>query len=82
MKVNVTRVKEIKYPENLELKKALKHGDISRIARTVGRSPELIKKIFSGTRRMKPHVRRVYDTVVRFNNEMDTLFKSTKKQIF
>jgi hypothetical protein len=78
MKVNVPEVKETKYPENIELKKALKHGDICRIARTVGKSPELIKKIFSGTRRMKPDVRRVYDTVVRFNTEMDTLSESKK----
>jgi hypothetical protein len=81
MKINVSEVKEIKYPENINLKKALKYGDISRIAKTAGRSPELIKKIFSGTRRMKPDVRRIYDAIIRFNAELDSLRKSSRKQM-
>jgi hypothetical protein len=61
----------VKYPENVELKKQLKNGDMKLIARASKKSEQLIKKVFSGTRKMKPEVRRVYDTVVEFNAELE-----------
>jgi hypothetical protein len=61
----------VKYPENVELKKQVKNGDMKLIARASKKSEQLIKKVFSGTRKMKPEVRRVYDTVVEFNAELE-----------
>lgn len=70
---------KIKYPENLELKKKIKYGDIKLIARASKKSESLIKKVFSGTRKMKPEVRRVYDTVVHFNTELEIALRNNKK---
>jgi hypothetical protein len=64
------------YPENIELKKTLRHGDIRLIAIASKKSKSLVEKIFSGRRRMKPEVKRVYDTVVRFNQELAAAFDS------
>jgi hypothetical protein len=63
-------MENVKYPENVELKKPLRDGDLKLIARASKKSEHLIRKVFSGTRKMKPEVRRVYDTVVRFNAEL------------
>ena len=62
---------KVKYPENIELKKKLKKGDLKLIARTTRKSESLVQKIFTGSRRMKPEVKRAYDTVVRFNQELE-----------
>ncbi len=70
---------KVKYPENLELKKKIRYGDIKLIARASKKSESLIKKIYSGTRKMKPEVRRVHDTVVRFNSELESALMSNKK---
>jgi hypothetical protein len=59
------------YPENIELRKEIRRGDIKLIARASKKSEGLIIKIYSGTRKMKPEVRRVHDTVVRFNRELE-----------
>ena len=69
----------VKYPENIELKKALRFGDIRAIARASGKSEGLINLIFMGTRRMKPEVRRVYDMVVDFNHSLDEIVPIDKK---
>lgn len=61
----------VKYPENIELRKSLKNGDLALIARASRKSFILIAKVFSGTRKMKPGVKRVYDLVVRCNKELE-----------
>jgi hypothetical protein len=67
------------YPENIELKKHLRKGDITLISRACKKSPTLIQKIFLGERKMKPEVRRVYDLVVRFNAELADVLGLDKK---
>lgn len=62
---------QVKYLENIELRKYLKKGDITLIARASKKSTNLILKVFYGTRRMKPEVKRVYDLVVRCNSELE-----------
>lgn len=64
------------YPENIELKKALRHGDLKVIALASKKSKTYIEMIFQGRRRMNPKVREVYDTVVRFNRELADAFDS------
>lgn len=71
---------KVNYPENVELKKELKRGDLKLIARATSKSEQLIKKVFSGTRKMKPEVRRVYDIVVYFNKELERVLMLNKKQ--
>ena len=61
----------VKYPENIELRKKLKKGDISLIARASKKSDTLIKKVFAGERKLKPEVKRVFDLVVRCNAELE-----------
>jgi hypothetical protein len=70
---------KIKYPENIELRMQLKRGDIKLIARASKKSEQLIRKVFSGTRKMKPEVRCAYDTVVRFNTGLETALMTDKK---
>ena len=64
-------MENVKYHENIKLKKALRHGDLKLIARASKKSEQMIIKVYSGTRKMKPEVRRVHDTVVRFNAELE-----------
>lgn len=59
------------YPENIELRKQLKKGDIKLIARASKKSRQLINMVYQGTRKMKPEVRKVHDTIVRFNKELE-----------
>lgn len=70
---------KVKYPENIELRMQLKRGDIKLIARASKKSEQLIRKVFSGTRKMKPEVRRVYDIVIRFNARLETALMTDKK---
>jgi len=70
---------KVKYPENIELRMQLKRGDIKLIARASKKSEQLIRKVFSGTRKMKPEVRRVYDIVIRFNAGLETALMTDKK---
>jgi hypothetical protein len=72
-------MRKVKYPENIDLKKHLKRGDLKLIARASHKSEELIKKVFSGTRKMKPEVRRVYEIVVRLNSERESVLMTDKK---
>jgi hypothetical protein len=64
-------MENVKYPENIKLRKEIRYGDIRLIARASKKSESLIKKIYSGIRKMKPEVRRVHDTVIRFNRELE-----------
>jgi hypothetical protein len=59
------------YPENIELRKQLRKGDIALIAKASKKSRQLINMVYQGARKMKPEVRRVHDTVVRFNKELE-----------
>lgn len=68
-------MENVKYPENIELRKEIRYGDIRLIARASKKSESLIKKIYSGIRKMKPAVRRAHDTVVRFNAELEEALK-------
>jgi hypothetical protein len=61
----------VKYPENIELRKKLKNGDLALIARASRKSLIMINKVFSGTRKMKPEVKRVFDLVVKCNTELE-----------
>jgi hypothetical protein len=62
---------QVKYPENIELKKRLRRGDIALIAQASGKSHPLVIKVFEGTRKMKPAVKRVYDIVVKMNGDLE-----------
>jgi len=64
------------YPENIELKKALRLGDLKIIALASKKSISYINMIFSGQRRMNHKVKEVYDTVVKFNQELAAAFDS------
>lgn len=64
---------KVKFPEQVELKKELKQGDLALIAKVSQKSYSLVDKIFSGTRKMHPKVFSVYDVVVRFNRELNSL---------
>jgi hypothetical protein len=59
------------YPENIELKKKLRNGDLALIARASKVSRSLVIKIFEGTRKMNPRVKRVYDLIVKCNSELE-----------
>jgi hypothetical protein len=59
------------YPENIELRKQLRKGDIALIAKASKKSRQLINMVYQGRRKMKPEVRKVHDTVVRFNKELE-----------
>jgi len=72
-------MENVKYPENIELKKKIKPCDIALIARASGKSEDLIRKVFQGNRKMKPAVRRVYDTVVKFNVALENALMLDKK---
>jgi hypothetical protein len=60
------------YPENIELRKQLRKGDIALIAKASKKSRQLINMVYQGTRKMKPEVRQIHDTVVLFNKELET----------
>lgn len=62
---------KVKYPENIELKKKLRRGDMKLIAAASRKTDVMVAKVFAGTRRMKPDMLRVYDIIVRFNNEIE-----------
>ncbi|OGX23364.1 MAG: hypothetical protein A3K54_00185 [Omnitrophica WOR_2 bacterium RBG_13_44_8] len=66
----------VKYPENVELKKALRHGDLKVISLASKKSQTYIEMIFRGDRRMTSRIKEVYDTVVRFNQELAAAFDS------
>jgi len=72
---------KVKYPENIELRMKLKRGDIKLIARASKKSEQLIRKVFSGTRKMKPEVRYAYDTIIRFNDGLETALMTDKSDI-
>ena len=72
---------KVKYPENIELRMKLKRGDIKLIARASKKSEQLIRKVFSGTRKMKPEVRYSYDTIIRFNDGLETALMTDKSDI-
>ena len=66
-------MEKVKYPENIELRKELRRSDIRLIARASKKSEELIRKVYSGTRKMKPAIRDIHDTIIRFNRELESV---------
>jgi hypothetical protein len=69
--VNSNDDKRVKFPDQRELRAHLKRGDIVVIAHATHKSPDLIHRVFTGERKLKPDVRRAYDIVVRMNRELD-----------
>jgi hypothetical protein len=59
------------YPENIELRKQLRKGDIALIAKASKKSRQLINMVYRGTRKMKPNILEIHNTVVRFNKELE-----------
>ena len=68
---------KVKFPENIELSKRLRHGDIKLIAKATNRSYSLINMIFCGMRRLTPRVESAYKIVAEMNEDMERILLET-----
>ena len=68
---------KVKFPENIELVKGLRFGDIKLIAKATGRSYNLVRMIFKGQRRLTPRVESAYRVVVKMNEDMERILLET-----
>jgi len=64
-------MQKIKFPENIELAKRLRHGDIKLIAKATNRSHSQGMAIFNGRRRLTPRIKSAYEIVIKMNNDME-----------
>jgi len=62
---------KIKFPENIELAKRLRLGDIRIIAKATNRSLCQVRLIFCGRRRLTPRIKSAYEIVIKMNDDME-----------
>lgn len=62
---------QVKYPDNLELRKNLEKGDQVKIAKATGYTLGYINMIFTGRRKLPDRIRKAYDVLLKLKADMD-----------